>query len=250
MFSKRMRNWREDRPAVVEATPEPPPPVVPPVSAAAPVNLGEVLRGVGAAQVLEDEAEAAPTAEPQALSGQPQEVQPPQDSEDESIDDYMSQLHGTAPQSERPVAGVRLSVRRGVSPAVSPESPRAVAEEPEDAEGPSRRNCQSPCRHPASRAKRRKRRPATTATETHLSMAAMREVANLSAQNAIHHHARRQMLRMTRTKLLIVLQAALAAVLLLWMWGHPGANIFTFYGFAASVLVLVVWGSQYAGHDR
>ncbi len=53
-------------------------------------------------------------------------------------------------------------------------------------------------------------------------MAAMRELANLSAQSAISRHIRWQMVRTKRGKLLIVLQGLIAGGALLWMWGRPG----------------------------
>ena len=76
-------------------------------------------------------------------------------------------------------------------------------------------------------------------------MAAMRELANFS-ESAISRHVRRQMVRTTCGKLLIVLQGLITGGALLWMWAHPGAATFILCGAVASFLTAAVWGLEYA----
>jgi hypothetical protein len=84
------------------------------------------------------------------------------------------------------------------------------------------------------------------APETHVRLAAMREVANLSAQSALGYHVRAQMLRATRSKLSIVVVGLLAGSALLWMWGQPGAGLSALLGAVGAFLAALVWGIGYA----
>ena len=74
----------------------------------------------------------------------------------------------------------------------------------------------------------------------------MRELANLSAHNALSKHARRQMVATIRTKLLTMVLGLAAGGAMVWLWRRPGANALTIYGAAASFVVAVVWGIEYA----
>jgi hypothetical protein len=87
--------------------------------------------------------------------------------------------------------------------------------------------------------------PRAVAPEKREGMAAMRALANLSAQNAIGQHARRQLSLAARTKLVIAIAGALAAGLQLWMGLLPGAAQITRVAGAACLVVAMYWGIQY-----
>ena len=180
-------------------------------------------------------------------------VQPPKEArqagrqhegDEESIDDYMARLM----QRVRGTGGLtEPTTFRGPSPATPPatEPPRAVEENPV-AENPIKTPVETPILTPRPRREEVDGGPRAVAPERHSGLAAMRELANLSAHNALSNHARRQMILTIRTKLVTMGLGLLAGGALLWLWRRPGANVMTLYGAAASFVVAVVWGIQYA----
>ena len=164
--------------------------------------------------------------------------------EEESIDDYMTQLL----ERLRKGSGSPAPARRVEAPVPTPapvraaEPARAVPKEPEVADAETSPHAPTAAPRPAAV----ETAPHATAPETQVSMAAMRELANLSAQSAISRHNRWQMVRTKRGKLLIVLQGLIIGGALLWMWGRPGARVFILCGAVASFLTAAVWGIEYA----
>ncbi len=168
---------------------------------------------------------------------------PPQHhGEEESIDDYMAQL---LERLRTGSSGGQVPARRTevVVPAPAAEPARPVVEKPNEAKAELSASVPTPLERPAETAVAS---PRTVAPETHGSLAAMRELANLSAQSAISRHFRRQIVRSTRVKLLIVFQGLTAGGMLLWLWGCPGAGVLTLCGAVASFVTAVVWGVEYA----
>ncbi len=145
-------------------------------------------------------------------------------------------------------SGSPAPARRAEAPAPAPapvrsvEPARAVSKEPEAADAETSPHAPTAAPQPAAV----ETAPHATAPETQVSMAAMRELANLSAQSAISRHNRWKMVRTKRGKLLIVLQGLIIGGALLWMWGRPGARVFILCGAVASFLTAAVWGIEYA----
>ena len=233
------------------------------------MDLSEILRRVGAGSLLEElhnpeppaslleEADLPepPEAEQEAAATPPQAtaVEPSQkarqagmqhEGNEESIDDYMARLM----QRVRGTGGLtEPSAFRGPSPAASPapEPPRAAEKNPVQ-EKPIETPVETPIFTPRPRREEVDAGPRAVAPERHSGLSAMRELANLSAQNALSNHARRQMIVSIRTKLVTMGMGLLAGGALLWLWRRPGANVMTLYAAAASFVVALVWGIQYA----
>jgi len=170
-------------------------------------------------------AKAPPLQQP-ATESSPGE---PEESDAESIDDYMARLlervrsatggkgqaHG---QPGTPGAGESSSAEPAAP--VAPSGWRRMRKPPE--------------------------RGAGTAPEKVVGLSAMRELAAQAARAAIDTHARRQTIRARRTKALVALTGLVVGGVLLWMWQQGMAANAAYYGGLASLLVTVVWGIQYA----
>ena len=79
-----------------------------------------------------------------------------------------------------------------------------------------------------------------------INMEALRELANLSAKNAINQHARRTLIRAMYGKLTVVAVAFVASVGLFWQWSQYGACEMTFYSSLLAIVVALFWGLEYA----
>jgi hypothetical protein len=74
----------------------------------------------------------------------------------------------------------------------------------------------------------------------------MRELANLSAHNAIDRHARRLLFSAATRRLLVAVIGLAAGTAMLWMWWTIAPYDFALYGAVASLLVALLWGIRYA----
>jgi hypothetical protein len=88
--------------------------------------------------------------------------------------------------------------------------------------------------------------PRTVAPENVVGLSAMRELAKVSAHGAIDKHARQEMIRLTRTKLMIALAGMLAGGALLWMWSAWGLKEVVLSGGLLALMVTLIWGIEYA----
>ena len=247
---------RDSEPAALESQAEPSAPTQE-QEQAAPVNLSEVLRRVGAGSLLEEaelpeppeakqETAIAPP-QPTVVAQSPQEVRraaTQHEGDEESINDYMARLMERVRATS---GGVESSAYGGQSLAASPapEPPRAVEEKPIE-ENPIEAPAAAPAPTLRSRREDADAGPRAVAPERQAGLAAMRELANLSAHNALSKHARRQMILTIRTKLLTMGLGLAAGGAMVWLWRQPGANVLTIYGAAASFVVALVWGIEYA----
>jgi hypothetical protein len=75
----------------------------------------------------------------------------------------------------------------------------------------------------------------------------MRELANLSAHNAIDHHARQQAKLASFGKLLVVAAGLTVGILLLRIWWTTATSDVTFYAAMVSFVVALLWGVQCFG---
>ncbi len=87
--------------------------------------------------------------------------------------------------------------------------------------------------------------PRAVAPERQVDLKAMRDLANLSANSALHKHESKRLSGRTQTKLLVTSVSIVAGVSQLVLQQLPGAPLFTFYGAAVSFVVAAVWGSSY-----
>ena len=87
--------------------------------------------------------------------------------------------------------------------------------------------------------------PRAVAPERQVDFKAMRQLANLSAKNALHKHESKQLSGTTRTKLLVTSVAVVVGVSLLVIHQLPGAPPVTIYGAVASFAVAALWGVNY-----
>ncbi|MEI8373615.1 MAG: hypothetical protein WCJ35_12380 [Planctomycetota bacterium] len=151
-----------------------------------------------------------------------------QDREEEvSIDEYMSRLlarsRGDSAPSSDPAAVSAVAAPQSSSISVVPEP----HPEPPD-----------PC-EPVEMA------PRAVVAERQVDLQAMRQLANLSAKNALHKHESKRLSGNTRAKLLVTSVSVVAGVSLLVIYLLPGAPHITIYGAVASLAVAVLWGVRY-----
>lgn len=209
-----------------------------------PVSSQEVFRRLGIVPSSPDAEEDQDAAEHEPACGHAPEAFPPasetDENEDQSIDNYMARLleRARAPAADTsrtrsftPVSGLQ-PVESSASLS-KPEAPGSVPQTPE--EPPAETNPE-----PAEMA------PRATAPEKTVDLSAMRELANLSAHNAIDRHARGRLSRLTRSKLVVATVALLAGGALLWLWFSGAAGKLPFHAAMVSFLVALAWGIQYA----
>ncbi|MEN6406403.1 MAG: FHA domain-containing protein [Thermoguttaceae bacterium] len=210
--------------------------------AAAPVDLAEVFRRVGATVDLVDEAQER-AIEP----APPVDVEPKKSLEtstvasgkdEESIDDYMNRL----------MKRLRSTSGDADSPAYAPQQSRSVRIAEEAAGLPAAvKKPVVPAPVAADDAKLTElSSPRTVAPERNVDLSALRELANLSAQSAISQHARQVLMQAMYSKLMVTLVALAAGATLLWMWKTLGAAQTTFYAGLVALLVAIYWGMEYA----
>lgn len=155
--------------------------------------------------------------------------------DEESIDDYMARL---------------LERVRGVAsetPYAAESSRRGCREEPPSREAvPIRSEAEAPAPRVASGKRREpvELSPRAVAPEKFVDLTAMRELANLSAQNAIDHHSRKVLRRVVLTKLIVSLMGLVAGGALLWTWRNASSQL-AFSAAMASFVVALFWGIQY-----
>ena len=158
--------------------------------------------------------------------------------EDVSIDEYMSRLLARSRGDSVPLSGPTTPMFRspaaaatGIPSAVPKSSPPPVASRPKG-EQPRPGEPMELWPH-------------AVAPERQIDLQAMRQLANLSAKNALHKHESKQLSGTTRTKLLVTSVAAIVGVSLLVIHHLPGAPPVTIYGALASFAVVALWGMNY-----
>jgi hypothetical protein len=216
------------------------------ISDKSPVDLESVLQGMGSVGLLRDDeqAEPEPIEEPtpehaDAVPATPESVSCAEDDEeDESIDNYMARLMqrvAGAPANAPPVETQPDPAQADVADADEPQVNRLPDEANQiDISSPPRPS------EPVDLS------PRAVAPEAGGGLAAMRELAKLSAQGHISKHSRRQLSVSARTKLAVTTLGITTAGILLWIWWAWGTSPIVFYGAMAGLLVAVLWGVQYA----
>ena len=224
-------------PAASEASPPP----------SGPVDAETLFRRLGIRPPMDDEPEttAATDATGGATSAQP----PRGAAEEESIDAYMARL----------LERLRQASGRGQSDSRdSPETRSAgyfastddLSNDQDARGGGASGGAASPepgaasSLHPAR--PRRPAMPKSAAPEDLSHLAAMRELANLSARNALDRHGRNMLRRAIRSKLAVLVLALVAGSSLVALWWRLGAGDLAYYAALVCYLVAVVWGIQYA----
>jgi hypothetical protein len=231
-------------------------------TAEAPVNLADVLRRVGADAVLSDDADTPDEPPPRRAAGraaaETPATPPHDDGGEESINQYMERLMqrvrgGTASETsarwaQSPASSASSDSRRSTETEATPAEPRHARARATDAKPAAPRDTESSQIVPAEPRQRPtgNMSPRTVAPEKGGGLAAMRELAQYTAHNALNQHARNQLVTTIRTKLLVTLLGLGTGVALFWLHRRPGANQTALYAAVVSLMVAVIWGIQYA----
>lgn len=218
-----------------------------PLSPGAPVDTETIFQRLGIRPPADDEPEEAdPSVAP---GGATSAEAPAAPGDEESIDVYMSRLLQRLRQaSGREQASSAESPETGsvpyaeVAPSLSSgQQTRGLGasggEEPPEPAG-------EPSPHPGRT--RRRMLPKSAAPEDLSHLAAMRELANLSARNALDRHGRNLLRRAILSKLAVLALALTAGSSLMALWWWLGAGELAYYAALVCYLVAVVWGIQYA----
>ncbi len=213
----------------------------------APVDAETIFRRLGIRLPLDDEPEetllpgaATGSASTFAASAAPHP-------EEESIDAYMARLLERLRQgSGGGPSGTQHSMPQSAAPAeAAPESQLA---QPREDTGTADATGSAEPGDVVSQPERRRPRPVpkSAAPEDWSHLAAMRELANLSARNALDRHGRNMLRRAIRSKLAVLALALTAGTTLVALWWRLGAGELAYYSALVCYLVAVVWGIQYA----
>ena len=203
-----------------------------------------MARGVFQDEFADDEVAAEAAVNIFAPVPRSRKAAGPDEEEEVSIDDYMTSLlarsRGEPVPPSRPVAAETPRARAAAVPRPTPAPAVAVAKaspvvpaEP----SPSAPSPASPV--PAEMA------PRALAPERQIDLRAMRQLANLSANNALQRHENKRLSVDTRTKLLVTIVSLVVGASLLIIHQLPQAPPVTVYGAAAAFAVAALWGSNY-----
>ncbi|MCE5269006.1 MAG: hypothetical protein LLG00_14105 [Planctomycetaceae bacterium] len=206
-----------------------------PASENAPVNLADVFRRVGATVDMpeeEPEREGPRAGLVRPVSQEKKPLASPQsngEEDEESLDAYMSRLM----QRLHPTGDTESGSNGSQSPQAawgsnSADSTTATAPIPA-----------AQRREPASVL------PRATAPEKNIDLSVLREVANLSAQNALSRHARRILVSRMNGNLFVAIAAFSAFAGLFWMSKRLPAWESTYYASLIALLVAVYWSLHY-----
>jgi len=166
-------------------------------------------------------------------------------SEEDSIDQYMTRLLKRVRATTGSAASSEAFTEAPDTDMGEPSSQPAAAPLGTPAPGSDTSQDSATNRRPSAIARR------TAAREDSANRSAMRELANVAAQTAIDHHARRRLVRLSTSKLMVILLALISGAALIWAgWvfesGKPGSGMSTFYAGLVSLLIALCWGVQYA----
>jgi hypothetical protein len=203
----------------------------------APVDLADVFRRLGAKVDLEEE-ETEEAVSPQPAPPQPgllPEISTPgvvhQEAEEQSIEDYMSQLmHRVGGSNGTKSEGWTYARPSRSEPDAPAGKPTAEPTKPQVNALPSN--------EPIT--------PRTVAPENRGDLSAFRELANLSAKNALGRYSRKMLIKTMNSKLLVAVTSLTAGIALLWLWYSHGAVSALFFMGLLALLIAIYWGVEYA----
>ena len=164
--------------------------------------------------------------------------EPPADSaehgEGESVDDYMAKL----------MQRVRAQTSEGApstpwTPSATPRPDPKPTQQVQETPGPD-------IEASAEQDDLTELSPRAVAPERLTDLAAMRQLANVSAQSAIDGHTRHQLKMAIRTKLAVMAMGLAVGGALTWFWWAMNGGDLALYSAYACFLVIVLWGIQYA----
>jgi len=159
----------------------------------------------------------------------------PDGEEEVSIDEYMTRLLARSRGDSAPSSDPSASVSRGPVAASPAATPRLLPD-------PVVPETQS---EPSEPGKAVEMAPRAVAAERQVDLQAMRQLANLSAKNALQKHESKRLSGNTRAKLLVTSVSVVAGVSLLVIYLVPGAPPLAIYGAVASLVVAALWGVRY-----
>jgi hypothetical protein len=88
--------------------------------------------------------------------------------------------------------------------------------------------------------------PRAVAPEKNVDLSALRDLANLSAEHALGRHDFKQLMRATRSKLLVTVVALTASVVLFWHTRMHNGTKLEVIAAVLGLLIALYWGLQYA----
>jgi hypothetical protein len=213
----------------------------------------EVFRRLGTMPVFDDEddrinpAESAIRLSPAKRGVQRPNSQEQSDSEhaddDESVDMYMARLLKRVRTSE---VESKAAPDAGAGKDGSSESENAARSDVMAARGHEPEEPQEPSEVLDERAPPPELFPRTVAPEKQVNLAAMRELANFSAQTAIDRHARSKIRNATNVKLLVSIMGLLTGSGTMWLACFRNGGDTAFYAATVSFAIALLWGVQYA----
>ena len=173
--------------------------------------------------------------------------------EEESIDSYMSRLLDRVRSvngAELATSGTKKDEHVNVPTPVVPDSaPRQEKPQAEISQPATPQPVQSavgPEEQATDAEKLKDLSPRGVAPEQPMSLSAMRELANVSAQSAISRHTKRQFRHVARSKLLVAGIGLAAGSILMYLWWFMGNRGPVFYAGLLAFLVALIWGFQFS----
>lgn len=192
----------------------------------APIELAAILRRLGRRIPESDEPqEASPDLEKPAPSGDAPSLLHREEDE-ESIDDYMARLLERVNGKPSDAAMPRTPATRPSRPEPQPALEEPEAPEPEQPSGSRRRARVVPPEHS-------------------MNLPAMRELANFSANSAIHRHTLQRLRRSINDRLVLACTAAGLAAGMLWFWRCHAPSVSVLSTVIGAFALAALWGGQY-----
>ncbi|MEZ6068857.1 MAG: hypothetical protein R3C10_01025 [Pirellulales bacterium] len=219
--------------------------VTEPVPAGEPENTNSLFSRLGLSVDLGDE--AAPAAGVDAPATRPAAHEPAtghagDHDEDAEVAEYMRKLLGRMRGDEpehtgRPSHKSGSATRATTKPASGQRTATSTKASSHSATAKPTVTTPAPIER-----KPRPPRPATP-PEASIDLAALRDVANVSARGALDAHSRRQLLKVTFSKLLLAGLALAAGISM--AWHSPVLGTYAVVGAGVCWTITLVWGAQY-----
>ena len=218
-------------------------------SADSPASSADIFRRLGTTPLLpdgEEEEYDSPNmrsvpVEPPGVFDVPEPAGTPRGSgetdDEESVDDYMRRLLARVKSTGKDED--RAATPRVLQPKRTAEAPKQASITEAESSTPK-----MPAIGP-ERCEPVELSPRAVAPENDVNLAAMRELANLSARTAIDSHAKNLMSRSVGGKLMVSIVGLVVGANLTWLWWVKGTEKTALLAAATSLVVGVGWGAQY-----
>jgi chromosome segregation ATPase len=206
------------------------------------VDLQEILNRLGHKVDFSDddaaEAQSSPADASRTEANSPPSPSKPaqEEEEEESIDSYMSQLMKRLGVNQSPAANVRNSTETA-----APRQPAKPAERADSVE-----DKQQPSDNAVKRRKPAEMSPRAEAPEKNVDMSAFRDLANLSAKQALGQHDIKRLKSESRMKAVLACLGLAVGAGLLWHWYAHDPGQWVLIAAALCFVIAFYKGMQYA----